>query len=100
MTGVQTSAGSVARRATGRALPRKEDDRLLKAQGEFGDDTPIAHLGYVAFVRSPYAHATITSIDVSEAEAVRGVVCTLTGPFTICTLARRRPFAAVPSLRI
>ncbi|GAA0971719.1 hypothetical protein GCM10009555_023320 [Acrocarpospora macrocephala] len=61
-----------AKAFTGQAMPRKEDDRLLKAQGEFGDDTPIAHLAYVNFVRSPYAHARITSIDVSAAEQVDG----------------------------
>lgn len=59
-------------RFTGKPMPRKEDDRLLKAQGEFGDDTPVAHLAYVVFVRSPYAHARITSIDVSAAERVDG----------------------------
>ena len=57
---------------TGKTVPRKEDDRLLKAQGEFGDDTPIAHLGHVVFVRSPYAHARILDIDVSAAERVPG----------------------------
>jgi CO/xanthine dehydrogenase Mo-binding subunit len=57
---------------TGRVVPRKEDDRLLKAQGEFGDDTPIAHLGYVMFVRSPYAHARIADIDIAAAEQVPG----------------------------
>jgi CO/xanthine dehydrogenase Mo-binding subunit len=62
---------------TGRTVPRKEDDRLLKAQGEFGDDTPIAHLGYVVFVRSPYAHAHITDIDISAAEQVPGYLGSL-----------------------
>lgn len=57
---------------TGKTVPRKEDDRLLKAQGEFGDDTPIARLGHVVFVRSPYAHARILDIDVSAAEQVPG----------------------------
>ncbi|MFI5706354.1 xanthine dehydrogenase family protein molybdopterin-binding subunit [Kribbella sp. NPDC051620] len=60
------------RHFTGKAMPRKEDTRLLKAQGEFGDDTPVANLAYVAFVRSPYAHARILGIDVSSAEAVAG----------------------------
>lgn len=62
---------------TGKTVPRKEDDRLLKAQGEFGDDTPIAHLGYVVFVRSPYAHARIRSIDISGAETVPGYLGSL-----------------------
>jgi len=62
---------------TGKTVPRKEDDRLLKAQGEFGDDTPIAHLGYVVFVRSPYAHARIINIDISAAAQVPGYLGSL-----------------------
>jgi CO/xanthine dehydrogenase Mo-binding subunit len=62
---------------TGKTVQRKEDDRLLKAQGEFGDDTPIAHLGYVVFVRSPYAHALIKNIDISGAETVPGYLGSL-----------------------
>ena len=34
---------------------------------------------YLRFVRSPYAHARIVSVDTSAAEALPGVVCTLTG---------------------
>jgi 2-furoyl-CoA dehydrogenase large subunit len=34
---------------------------------------------YLRFVRSPYAHAQIGNVDVSAAEALPGVVCTLTG---------------------
>src|SRR5437867_10692929 len=34
---------------------------------------------YLHFVRSPYAHAKIVSVDTSAAEALPGVVCTLTG---------------------
>ena len=36
-------------------------------------------MGYVHFVRSPYAHAKIVSIDVSKALALDGVYGTLTG---------------------
>src|ERR1700741_169455 len=36
-------------------------------------------MGYLHFVRSPYAHAHITRVDVSAAEAVDGVYGTLTG---------------------
>lgn len=64
--------------ATGKAVPRTEDDRLLKAQGEFGDDTPIARLGHVVFVRSPYAYARITHLDISGAQSVPGYLGSLT----------------------
>src|SRR4051794_41893152 len=36
-------------------------------------------MGYLHFVRSPYAHAHITRVDVSAAEAIDGVYGTLTG---------------------
>src|SRR6266571_3850561 len=35
-------------------------------------------MGYVHFVRAPYAHASIVSVDVSKAEAMDGVYGTLT----------------------
>jgi len=38
---------------TGQSLPRKEDERLLKAQGAFVDDEGIYRMGYAHFVRSP-----------------------------------------------
>lgn len=57
---------------TGQPVRRKEDQRLLKAEGEFGDDTPISHLGYLVFVRSPYAHARVSRIDTAAATLVEG----------------------------
>jgi CO/xanthine dehydrogenase Mo-binding subunit len=64
---------------SGQTVPRKEDKRLTQAQGVFVDDLKRHGMGYVHFVRSPYAHAHITSIDVSKAEAIKGVYGTLTG---------------------
>ncbi|MBP2327871.1 2-furoyl-CoA dehydrogenase large subunit [Kibdelosporangium banguiense] len=78
MTSDQIARPMLRQQFTGKPLPRKEDDRLLKAQGEFGDDTPVAHLAYLVFVRSPYAHARITAIDVSAAEQVHGYLGCLT----------------------
>ncbi|HEX6505870.1 MAG TPA: xanthine dehydrogenase family protein molybdopterin-binding subunit [Terriglobales bacterium] len=63
----------------GRPLPRKEEDRLLRGRGKFADDVKMLEMLYLRFVRSPYAHGRIVSIDVSSAEALPGVVCTLTG---------------------
>ena len=63
----------------GKPLPRKEEDRLLRGRGRFADDVKMREMLYLRFVRSPYAHARILSIDVSAAEALPGVVCTLTG---------------------
>ena len=56
----------------GRSVNRKEDDRLLRAEGEFGDDTPVNRLAHLEFVHSPYAHARIVSIDISGCAEVAG----------------------------
>src|SRR5438270_12170649 len=63
----------------GRSVPRKEDKRLVQGEGVFVDDVKRHGMGYIFFVRSPYAHAHITSIDVSKAEELGGVYGTLTG---------------------
>ncbi|HVH50728.1 MAG TPA: hypothetical protein VM690_01155, partial [Gaiellaceae bacterium] len=63
----------------GQSVPRKEDKRLVQGEGVFVDDVKRHGMGYLFFVRSPYAHAHITSIDVSKAESIKGVYGTLTG---------------------
>ena len=63
----------------GRPLPRLEDARLVQGQGVFADDYKLEGMLYLQLVRSPYAHARITRVDVSKAAAAPGVVCTLTG---------------------
>ncbi len=62
----------------GKSIPRKEDKRLVKGEGVFVDDVRRHGMAYVHFVRSPYAHARIVSVDVSRAEAMGGVYGTLT----------------------
>ncbi len=66
-------------RWSGMSIPRKEDRRLLQGQGTFTDDGGHIHMGYAQFVRSPYAHARIRSVDITRAEALDGVYATLTG---------------------
>jgi CO/xanthine dehydrogenase Mo-binding subunit len=63
----------------GQSVRRKEDKRLLQGEGVFVDDVKRHGMGYLHFVRSPYAHAHITAVDVSAAEAIDGVYGTLTG---------------------
>ena len=59
-------------------IKRREDLQLLTGKGKFVDDShdPKTCIGYV--VRSPYAHAEILSIDVSDAENVPGIRAILT----------------------
>ena len=69
----------IAQKWVGQALPRKEENRLLRGRGKFADDIKLREMLYLRFVRSPYAHAKIVSVDVSAAEALTGVACTLGG---------------------
>src|ERR1700674_4293432 len=68
-----------AKNWVGQPLPRKEENRLLRGRGKFADDIKLREMLYLRFVRPPYAHAKIVSVDVSAAEALAGVVYTLTG---------------------
>ena len=63
----------------GESLQRKEDERLIRGQGLFTDDELAPGMLHMYVLRAPYAHALINSIDVSAAEALPGVACTLTG---------------------
>jgi CO/xanthine dehydrogenase Mo-binding subunit len=63
----------------GTNVPRKEDKRLVQGEGVFFDDVKRHGMGFVHFVRSPYAHAAITAIDVSKALELDGVYGTLIG---------------------
>ena len=58
----------------GNSVLRKEDPRLLSGGDRYYDDLDASGVGYVHFVRSPYAHADLGSIDTSEAEEMPGVL--------------------------
>ena len=66
-------------RAFGSRIKRTVDPALLRGEGAFVDDIPLASPLHAAFVRSPYARARITAIDVSAARAHPGVVAVYTG---------------------
>jgi carbon-monoxide dehydrogenase large subunit len=68
-----TSAGRIGAFGSGRDVRRVEDDLLLKGAGQFTDDVLAANLGHLVFLRSPYAHADIRSINVDAAKAMPGV---------------------------
>ena len=63
----------------GEPVPRKEDVRFLTGRGRFSADVIPDNAAHAAFVRSPYAHARIRSIDASQALAAPGVLAVLTG---------------------
>ena len=57
---------------------RKEDARFIRGQGNYVDDIKLPNMVFGDFVRSPYAHARIKSIDAEKAKAVPGVIAVLT----------------------
>ena len=65
--------------AFGASIKRREDPRLITGRGTYVDDIKMVGMLNIVLVRSPYAHANITSIDTSAASAVDGVVAVYTG---------------------
>ena len=63
----------------GNAVRRVEDPELLLGRGTFVDNHRVPGTLHAVFVRSPFAHAEITSIDTSVAERSSGVRTVLTG---------------------
>jgi len=65
---------------TGQSLERVEDAALLTGQGRFVDDLAVRPgTAHAAILRSPHAHARITSINTARAVALEGVIAVLTG---------------------
>jgi len=65
-------------RLIGARIPRNEDPRLLRGLGCFVDDINPRGVLHGAGLRSPHAHARITSIDTGRARALPGVHLVLT----------------------
>ena len=63
----------------GQPLKRREDARFLTGAGQYTDDVVLPGQTYAVFVRSPYAHARIVSIDAGKALKAPGVHKVFTG---------------------
>jgi carbon-monoxide dehydrogenase large subunit len=62
----------------GNAVRRVEDPELLTGHGTYVDNLRIPGCAHAVFVRSPFAHATVTGLDTSAAEAAPGVLAVFT----------------------
>ncbi|WP_182524603.1 xanthine dehydrogenase family protein molybdopterin-binding subunit [Nocardioides dongkuii] len=76
MTAVQEKP---AEKEIGRDRRRKEDQRLITGRTRWTDNIALPGMLHLAMVRSPFAHARITSIEVTEAKAATNVVDVVTG---------------------
>ena len=65
--------------AIGQSPKRVEDDRFIRGMGNYVDDVQLPGMLHMAIYRSPFAHATINSIDTSRALAMPGVIACVTG---------------------
>ncbi|MEP2186403.1 molybdopterin cofactor-binding domain-containing protein, partial [Roseibium sp.] len=63
----------------GAAVKRVEDFRFLTGKGNYTDDIDRPGQSYAYILRSPHAHAKITSIDCSTAKSAEGVLAVFTG---------------------
>ena len=63
----------------GKSIIRKEDPILIKGRGLFTDDYNLNNVTFAKFVLSEHPHANLTSIDISKANKLGGVI----GIFTI-----------------
>ena len=72
-------APTAARFGSGQSVLRLEDDKLLVGAGQFTGDVSPADQVHLYFLRSPYPHARIASLDSTAALAMPGVLSIVTG---------------------
>ncbi|MDM0073374.1 xanthine dehydrogenase family protein molybdopterin-binding subunit [Variovorax sp. J2P1-59] len=74
-----TTETNPMRFGSGQAVKRLEDENLLNGTGRYTDDVSLPGQSWLSFVRSPYPHARLVSVDTSAATAMPGVLGVFTG---------------------
>jgi carbon-monoxide dehydrogenase large subunit len=74
MTTEDTTTGLI-----GASIRRVEDGPLITGKGSYTEDIEPPGMLHMSFLRSPYPHAKIISIDTSRAKAMAGVIAVVTG---------------------
>ncbi len=90
---------ATATKYIGKPMKRKEDPRLIQGLGHYVDDIALPNMHHACFVRSPYAHAKIRSVDVSRARVAPGVVLVLTGRDVADTVGPVPCAAVIPDMK-
>jgi carbon-monoxide dehydrogenase large subunit len=57
----------------GQRILRREDSRFLEGEGRYVENMPLDNALHATFVRSPIAHARVTSIDTAAALELPGI---------------------------
>jgi len=78
--------------AIGQPVSRDEDPRLLRGEGRYVDDISLPGQAHGVFLRSPMAHGTIKTLDITDALASDGVVGILTGHDLVAAGVKPIPF--------
>lgn len=68
----------MGRFSTGQPVTRKEDQRFITGSGRYTDDVTLDGQAFLYLFRSPYAHGSITSLDVNDARNCGGVLAVYT----------------------
>ena len=63
----------------GASVRRVEDVPLMTGKGCYTEDIQLPGMLHLAFLRSPYPHAKVISIDTGTAKRMNGVIAVLTG---------------------
>jgi carbon-monoxide dehydrogenase large subunit len=74
---VAAGAALSPERYVGRALTRREDERVLRGAARYVDDIDLDGMAHVAFVRSPHAYARVGAVHVPR-ERPPGVLAVIT----------------------
>ena len=98
MTVTGQPAGTNKSGLVGQSVKRVEDDRLLTGNGRYVADVAPDDVLQAVFLRSPLAHARITSIDVGAARSAPGVVAVFTGADIEEITHPFPPFSMMPDL--
>jgi carbon-monoxide dehydrogenase large subunit len=83
-----------ARFGSGNSVRRVEDQSLLTGAGIFADDVSMPGQAYVCFLRSPYPHARLVTVDTGAATAMAGVVAIVTGADLVRAGVKPLPLSA------
>jgi carbon-monoxide dehydrogenase large subunit len=63
----------------GRAVPRPSVRKLVQGRATYTGDVVLPRMVHAVFLRSPYAHARIHTVDIAKAAAMPGVIRIFTG---------------------
>ena len=76
---------------SGQAVRRIEDPALVRGLGLYTDDVTHPGQTHLVFLRSPYAHARILSVDTTAARAMAGVIAVYTGADLVAAGVKAMP---------